>query len=312
MFWAGRAVCTALGRRGGVMRRLVAMAGLLVALATTAAAEAIEPPPSDHTQIEITARQAHDLSVRELARLVLGAVGDLAVDVDRPEADTASSGAAALDQLTFYVDPSFSQEPFSPFALPPPPPAEGTSGDWSVDGVCSLAVIEVAFSSASHEGASVVSGLEAETRFALAQKRFRNGSLQPACREPGADYRAYFPAPNVDAAWDIGRFVGAIAQAARTKQRLPFAVACRPAPACANRRRALSALKVADITSAAEVRCTARAARSACYELRLGDAAGALSGTRYVGWKLTVAGVGGEAPKVLSVGLQPRVAPPVY
>jgi hypothetical protein len=296
------------------MRRIVGIAGLLAALATTVAAEAATPPPGDHMQTEITDRQAQTLPVRELARLVLGAVGDLAVDVDRPtpEADTASGGAAALDQLTFYVDPSFSQEPFSPFPLPPPPPAEGTSRDWSVDGVCSLAVIEVAFSSASHEGASVVSGLEAETRFALAQKRFRNGSLQPACREPGADYRAYFPAPNVDAAWDIGRFVDAIAQAARTKQRLPFAVACRPAPACANRRRALSALKVADITSAAEVRCTARAARSACYELRLGDAAGALSGTRYVGWKLTVAGVGGEAPKVLSVGLQPRVAPPVY
>jgi hypothetical protein len=232
------------------MRTMIAMAGLLVGMATATAAQPVKSPlrgrAAEHVPIGITDRQAQTLPVRSLARLVLGAVGDLVVDVDRP----AQKDAAPLARMTFYARPQWLQVERGSYR--------------PIGAICSITEVTVQFSPEGvghHGGTYAVDGLLTDTRFGLPVRPrldYPTGSHDAACRDPERAYRAYFSAPDEDVAWAATRYIRAIAKAVANDGQTSFSIDCKmpmAAGACDRRQDLLREVELNNMSFVAKVEC---------------------------------------------------------
>ena len=206
------------GWRGGGRRILSICAGWLI-LAFAAPAGAVTP------------EQAQTLPVGELARLVLGEAGALAIDVDRPKwpvcemmCPTPALTAEQLKQppplsagLTFYL---------SPFA------ASAMTDQWQ--GLCGVPMVGVSFDEQGQ-----VTGIGAGQRWGVPHGMARTGAdrrmtdfgsrlaaATAECRN-GADVRSFFSADNDTSALRAVIAAHLLGEAARDPARRTFKLVCQ-------------------------------------------------------------------------------------
>lgn len=201
---------------GGGLRVLnVCAGGFVLAFATPAGA--------------VTPEQAQSLPVAELARMVLGEAGALAVDVDRPKwplcdimcptptAEQLKQPPPLSAGLTFYL---------SPFA------ASTMSGGWR--GLCGVVVVGV-----SYDGQGEVTGIGTGYRWGVPRGMARTeaderptgfgarlAAATAECRD-GANVRSFFTADNDNSAVRAVVAAHLLGEAARDPARRTFKLSCR-------------------------------------------------------------------------------------
>lgn len=192
---------------------------------------------------EISAEEAHGLPVEALAQKVLGEVGRLMVEVDRPRF------ADSVSELKFY---SRASVPGSQFGL--------CAADW----------VLVSF---NKTGDAI--NIKSDRRFGVAGNIYpkssnwtyeQAGSICAAVQST----RLYFPAPDPQDALNIARYVDAVlGKGPFAGQQFPY----RCASGCGKEDRDdLRWLKLERIDSARAIECPASRHRwPSCYELTVGE-----------------------------------------
>jgi hypothetical protein len=284
-----------------------ALIGALIWFAATGSAQS---QASSEAPATVTVREAQTLPLRELARLVLGAAGGIVVDVDRPQwgpepgpplrlppGTWPPAGPPPMSELVFYGQPRF----------------VGT-----YKGLCGAERITVHFddeSKGAPDAGLAVTAIQADTRFGV------EGSMEgpypsidvhdALCREAKTS-RDYFPAPDVGAAWDIAQYLHVISREAQASAALPFVVACGPEAfgVCADQRRFLKSVALADIDTAKTVTCPKTTPKNAsCYELTMREPGRHINRMTFLTWRVLVVGsTYMNQPKVFSLELTPEIA----
>ncbi|MEO8927751.1 MAG: hypothetical protein ABI306_11375 [Caulobacteraceae bacterium] len=246
----------------------------------------------------------------ELAHRLLGAVGDIVVDVERPKWGGYPAGAPRFPPSNWPPD---GPPPFSELLFYGKPEFVGT-----FPGLCGADWVTVRFDEnldGQEDYGRRVSGINAERRFgvegALDGPYTSDAEVAERCQRAGTP-RGYFPAPDAEAADDIARFLARISRDAAANGPLRFSVSCFPDAfgVCRDQRTFLRSMDVRNIEASAKVDCPNQPPRfSTCYGLTILEPNRHIGRSVFLSWNVVVVGsTRANKVTVSSVRLRPEIA----